>query len=320
MRAGFATLGTAIVAAVAAIIFAMRPFDAPFHHWAFAVAAAIVGLALLAQGALGLRPAQPQERFAALGGLGGALLCAAMVSAAFAVGPPHEMSGSPGQIAPLRQGARLAVAFPMVTQTAAGLDAPDAVELLQAGAAPAPLRDGDTRRTGQYVLAVSSGPLAFVRATMPDGRPVTVTQPQGASFASPYLLFPASQGEQRLDYFAVPPLHRTVNVAYYASYRDEARGIMIPTPFVLVQINEENGAQLYRGATVSGHPIRAAGMIVTFTLGRYPAVTLASGPALLPLGLGVLMLVAGLIGYAWTNLRAEKRRVERPDNSAKAAK
>ncbi|MBV8082469.1 MAG: hypothetical protein JOY86_05735 [Candidatus Eremiobacteraeota bacterium] len=320
MRAGFPTLGVAIIAATAAVIFALRPFDQLFHHWAFAVAAAIAGLALLAQGVTGLRPVNAQERFASFGGFGGALLCAAMVSAAFAVGPPHQLGGSPGQITPLRQGERAAIAFPMVTQTPNGLDAPDAVELLQGGGAPQALHDGDTRRTGQYVLAVSSGPLAFVRAQTPDGRPVTVTQPEGASFASPYLLFPGAQGEQRLDYFAVPPLHRTVNVAYYASYRDEARGIVIPTPFVLVQINEENGAQLYRGATVSGHPIRAAGMVVTFTLGRYPAVTLASAPALVPLGLGILMLVAGLIGYAWCNLLAEKRRAERPDKSANAVK
>ncbi|HME81798.1 MAG TPA: hypothetical protein VKF82_06950 [Candidatus Eremiobacteraceae bacterium] len=315
MRAGVPTLAVAIVAAAAATIFAYHPFEPLFHQWFFAVACAIVGLLLLAQAVAGLRPRSAEERFAALGGFGGSLLCAAMASAAFAVGQPHMLPGSPGQTTPVRQGASLAVRFPALTeaQMRAG-DSPDSVDLLE-GSKERPLRAGDERRIGQYVLAASSGPIALVRATTLDGKAVTVTQPQGATFISPYLTFPVSRGDQRLDYFAVPPLHRSVSVAYYQSYRDESKGIVISSPFILLQIAEENGAQLYRGATISGRPVRAAGMILTFTLGHYPVVMLSSAPALVPFALGVLLLGAGLVGYVIVVMGAGL--AERPGKKAK---
>jgi len=315
MRAGVLTLTGAIAAAAAATIFAYHPFEPLFHQWSFAVACAIVGLLLVAQAYAGLRPQTAEERFAALGAFGGALLCAAMVSAAFAVGPPHMVPGSPGQTTPVRQGASLAVRFPTLTQAQMRADdSPDSVDLLE-GTSASPLRAGDERRIGQYVLTASSGPIALVRATTLDGKPVTVTQPQGATFISPYLTFPVARGDQRLDYFAVPPLHRTVNVAYYQSYRDETKGIVISSPFILLQIAEESGDQLYRGATISGRPVRAGGMILTFTLGHYPVVMLSSAPAFVPFALGLLLVGAGLIGYLVVVIRAGL--AERPGASAK---
>ncbi|MBV8365985.1 MAG: hypothetical protein JO194_05745 [Candidatus Eremiobacteraeota bacterium] len=312
MRTGMTTLITAIIAAGVAIIFANQPFDALFHQWQFTVAVAIAGLGLFATAAVALRARDGEERFAALAGLGGGLLCAAMVSAAFSVGPPHALGGSPGQISPLRRGGAVAVRFPAVESAGAGvLNAPQAVELLNGAHPPETLVSGQTRSIGQYVLRVSSGPIAFVRATTPDGRPVTVTQPEGATFISPYLLFPYKQGAQQLDYFAVPPLHRTVNVAYFSSYHDAAKGIDIPEPFVLVQIAEENGAELYRGATIGGRPIRKGGVVLTFQLGTYPDVIVTSAPARLALGAGLAMIAVGLIGFIWLNVRAgrtERRR------------
>jgi hypothetical protein len=60
-------------------------------------------------------------------------------------------------------------------------------------------------------------------------------------------------------------------------------------------------------------------MVLTFTLGRYPVVTLASAPATTPLAIGIVMIFAGLIGYAWTNLRADHLTPKKTDNKAKAA-
>ncbi|HZV80044.1 MAG TPA: hypothetical protein VFF60_10595 [Candidatus Binatus sp.] len=311
MRAGMTTLIIAIIAAAAAVVFENKPFEAVFHQWGFTVAAAIAGLVLLVSAASTMR-ASGEERFAALAGIGGALLCASMVVAAFTVGPPHALAGSPGQITPLRSGSAIAIRFPPA-QVPGGdaLAAPETVELLRGSRPPETMHVGETRRFGQFVLRVTSGPIALVRATAPDGRPVTVTQPQGTTFVSPYLLFPFVHGGEQLDFFAVPPLHRTVNVAYYPSYHDEAKGIDIPTPFVLVQIAEENGAELFRGATISGRPIRQGGVVLTFTLGTYPDVLVASAPAQLTLAIGLTMIAAGLIGYIWLNLgalRTERRR------------
>src|SRR6516164_4883922 len=100
MRAGATTLAIAIVAAAAAAVFELRPFEPFFHSWGFAVVAALAGLLLLAQGIAGLRTRDASESFAALGALGGALVCASMVVAAFAVGRPHLLAGAPGQTTP----------------------------------------------------------------------------------------------------------------------------------------------------------------------------------------------------------------------------
>src|SRR5215467_14318989 len=114
MRAGAVSLCLSMLAAAAA--FQLRAFEPAFHTWIFALACALAGVLLLAQGIAGMRPRSASERFAALGAFGGALACAAMVSAAFAVGPPHELPGSPGQITPVRSGASVLVQFPPVSE------------------------------------------------------------------------------------------------------------------------------------------------------------------------------------------------------------
>ncbi len=307
MRAGTPTLVAAIVCAAAATFFVLRPFQAALHGWQFAVAAALVGAVLLLQGIAGLRPLTDEERFAALGALGGALLCAAMVAAAFAVGPPHEIAGAPGQATSVMPGASVFVDYPAAADAMFVPGAALVPVAVVAGNTRSELNDGDQMKVGQYVLRAEAGPMAKVRATSPSGGRVTVTQPQGAAFVSPYLLFPARNGAQRLDLFAVPPLHRTVNVVYYDSYRDDSRHISIPSPFVIVQVAEENGGELFRGATVSGKTIHGGGVNLTFLIGRYPLVMLGSAPATLPYIAGLLMLVAGLTGHIITVLRAPQR-------------
>lgn len=303
MRAGAASLSIAMLAVAAAAVFQIRPFEPAFHEWAFAVAVALAGAFLLVQGIVGLRPRTASERFAAIGALGGTLVCAAMISASFAVGPPHELPGSPGQVTPVRPGASVLARFPLISeQQLRDGGAPDDVLVLAGGALVA-LPVGATIKVGQYVLHAGIGPIAFVRATTPQGNPVTITQPEGATFVSPYLLFPGRSGDQRLDLLAVPPLHRTVNVTYYSSYHDEARHIDIATPFVLVQVAEENGAPLFRGATISGKPLQGGGLRLTFLLGQYPNVVVSSAPATLPFWLGFLMVAAGLSGYVWCVVR-----------------
>jgi hypothetical protein len=303
MRAGVVSLCLSMLAAAAAAAFQLRAFEPGFHSWIFALASALVGVLLLAQGLAGVRPRTVSERFAALGALGGALVCAAMVSAAFAVGPPHELPGSPGQITPVRSGASVFVEFPPVSEQQLRAGAPpDAVSVV-AGGSSAQLVPEQTHKVGQYVMRAAIGPIALVRATTLQGKPVTITQPEGATFASPYLMFPGRSGDQRLDLIAVPPLHRTVNITYYASYRDEARHLDIASPFVLVQVAEDNGAALFRGATISGKPLVGGGLRLTFLLGQYPVVMLSSAPATVPFALGGLMIAVGLVGYIWSILK-----------------
>jgi hypothetical protein len=302
VRAGAPALALAIVTAAAAAVFEARPFLEIFHVWVFAAAATLAALVLLIQGIAGLKPRRGPEGFAAVGALGGALLAGSMVIAAFLVGPPHVVPGVPGQLFPVGPGA--VINYPEV----AALDladgtAPTGVEI-SSGAGQTRVAAGDMVRLGAYVFTARLGPIAYVSARSPKGAPVTITQPNGATFVSPFLLFPIARGAQRADMFAAPALHRTIQVVYYDGLPE--RGIT--APFVLLQVAEENGGVVSQGVTVSGKPFHAKGVTLTFALGTYPVVSVGSAPAAAPFYAGLLILAIGLAGYSVLSLRGAVNR------------
>ncbi|HXW77493.1 MAG TPA: hypothetical protein VEJ20_08795, partial [Candidatus Eremiobacteraceae bacterium] len=136
-------------------------------------------------------------------------------------------------------------------------------------------------------------------------------QPDGAAFLSPYLTFTGMDGAQPEDYFAVPALHRDVQVDYWPGL--PSRGIDIP--FLAIRISAQNGGSLYEGAAISGRTITKAGVSLRFVIGTYPVVDAATAPpmtayaagmALLALGIGVLAVDATL--HARARPVAERRR------------
>jgi hypothetical protein len=294
---GVPALALAIVAAAAAALFELRPFLSAFHTWVFTVAAALAALIMIAAGLSSARSAEPETRFAALGSLGGALLAGSIAVAAFLVGPPHIVFGVPGQMQ--RVGPSGTISYPELSERDLAAGASRDSVTVSGGGRSTQLEAGSVTRLGWYVFAARSGPIAYVRAQAPNGSPATITQPTGASFVSPYLLFPQPRGEQVADAFAVPALHRTVRAVYYSGLPE--RGIT--TPFVLLEVSEENGAALARGVIVSGKPFAAPGVKLAFELGAYPIVSVASAPDVLPFIAGLAMLAIALIGFAITSLK-----------------
>jgi hypothetical protein len=283
----------ATVVAVAAVFEVVAPFNATLHAWWFALAASVAGVYLLFVALLGVAGRTGYPRPVALAAFGGALLAAGIAFAAFLMGEPHRLPGAPGQTYRLPHGGGVAIEYPDVPSSperAAGW--PDYVTIDRAPA-PSRAQAGDTVRTGGFVFAVSSGPIAHVEARTPAGSVVTVTQPDGPAFLSPFLTFGGVDGTQPEDYFAVPALHRTVQADYWAGL--PSRGIDVP--FLELRIAEENGGALYEGVAVTGRPLRKAGVVLTFTLGTYPVVTAASAPPLLPLLAGLTMVAAGLTAF-----------------------
>lgn len=298
MRAGAFAVGLAICLAAVAAVWDARPFDVPFHTWQVTLVIALGGALLGYQGVATLRSPQRHERFAALAAFGGALCAGTLLQAAFAAGPPSRAFGVPAQAFRPSPHSSVAIEFPAISQTArAGGAWPDAITLAGLGKRTT-LSVGQTVQVGPYVFRALRGPIAFVSVRSPDGRSVTVTQPEGAAFASPYLVFPLLSGDQPADLFAAPALHRVVRVAYYAGL--PARNISIP--FVLMEISEENGGVLYQGVAVSGRPVKKAGMILDFQLGEYPAVIMASAPAPIPFAVALLMIAISFVGYVWSML------------------
>jgi len=287
VRAGAPAVGLSVCLAAAAALETFRPFLPAVHQWWFALAALAAGVYVLAVGigsTLGGRDAG-----AALASLGGALLAAGIAFASFVGGAPERVGAAPGQLFRPPHGASVAVAFPDVTSARAW---PDTVTVAE-GAASTTAGAGDEVRAGAFVFDVGSGPIALVAARSPRGSPVTVTQPSGAAFLSPYLTFPAFDGDRPADEFAVPALHRVVQVDYWSGL--PSRGIDIP--FLALRISEQNGGTLYEGVAVSGRALTKAGVSLTFTLGTYPIVEMASAPPRVPFWAGVAMVFAGLTGY-----------------------
>jgi len=299
MRAGVLAVCIAIGVCALGALWALRPFAAALHAWGVALASALAGAFLVFAAISTLRSTKRHERFAALCAFGGALAAGAIVTAGFAVGSAARVPAAPGQVFVPGKATRVAVEFPAIPASVALGGDPSAWPqsvIVADGSRRIDLAAGDEVRAGTYVFRALLGPIARVTATALDGRSVTVTQPQGAAFASPYLTFPAVQGGQPSDLFAVPALHRIVRVAYYAGLPAHR----IDIPFVLVQIDEENGGTLYQGVAVSGRPIRRANLELEFFLGSYPVVFVASAPPLLPLLLGVAATAVGLVGFLLT--------------------
>lgn len=298
MRAGALAVSLAIGLCALGVVWELRPFAAPIHSWAVALVVALAGAFALTLGFATIRSRERLERFAALAAFGAALAAGSELQAAFLVGVPARVSAAPGQEFRPSASSSVAVEFPSIKDRSAHDHAwPGSVNVVSPRGAIL-LSEGDVRRQGPYVFRALQGPIAIVSAKSPNGRAVTVTQPEGATFASPYLIFPSLGDSQPVDLFAVPALHRVVRVAYYAGLPSHN----IHIPFLLVQISEENGGSLYQGVAVSGRPIRRAGVILDFDIGEYPAVIMASAPALTPFAIAALMTLVGSAGYLWSAL------------------
>ena len=292
MKAGFFEVCLATCVAAAAFAEVLHPFLALVHDWWFALVCSIAGVYLLVSGA-GAAFARKGNRFAAAASLGAALLAATIALAAFVGGQPQRIPAAPGQTYRTSPASAVSITFPPVdTRSGIAIIWPGAVSI-DDGAHEIRAQAGDVVRVGAFVLRVDSGPIAYVDATSPSGRPVTVTQPDGAAFLSPFLTFGNLDGDRPEDYFAVPALHRNVQVDYWPGL--PSRGIDIP--FLALRIAEENGGTLYEGVAVSGRALAKAGMRLEFALGTYPSVTASTAPPLAPFGAGIAAFAIGWLGY-----------------------
>ena len=303
MQAQWIALLVAIAVDVLATVAERQPFSAAIHHWEYtlAVALAIIALAVLATGFL--RSPRLSSRASLLAALGGIVTGVAFVAAELLAGPPQRVNAAPGQAVQLAHSSSITLAFPAVQSTSLGPDVPVAMIALSTPRGQIALKPGDSIRIHSFVVRCDDWPAAYVTATSSAGQPETVTQPTGVAFVSPVLQFPSLDSDGLpLDSFAVPALHRQVDLKYYPGL--PSRGIDIP--FVQLQIKEENGAALFEGVAVSGHPLTRAGMTLLFSLGRYPIASVAGSPDPLLYAAGCIVTVIGLGGFVVASLRRQE--------------
>lgn len=303
MRANVWTLNLSIVVLAAATIAELRPYLTAVHRWEAALAMALAGVFLLLAVLRTLAQPSRQEGFAALGALGGIVIAASFLAGELLVGPPQRIGAAPGQTYRPPHSAHVALEFPHASAAdLRGGRSPAAVDVI-VGAQQQSLTVGQELRVHSYVLRCESWPAAFVQAWSDRHVGQTVTQPTGSAFVSPVLQFPSLDKDGLpVDAFAVPALHREVRLKYYPGL--PSRGIDIP--FVQLEIDEENGGPLFSGVAVNARPVRRAGMELTFNLGTYPVVWMAGAPDPLPYGVGMVMLIAGLLGFVFSLRRKEQ--------------
>ncbi len=301
MRASLLSLILAIALAALVLIAERNPYATTVHGWQISLVVALIGLVLVVQFFASLRQGFGPERFAAVGALGGAVMALAFVVGELLVGPPQRVVAAPGQTYRPPHSNRLALEFPPVSAGDLTSDHSNDSISVVVGNERRALSVGEELRVHSYVLRADPWPAAYVRAWSPAHASQTVTQPTSSTFVSPVLQFP---DEDLSDSFAVPALHREVRVRYYPGL--PSRGIDIP--FLQLEIDEENGGVLFGGVTVSGRPVRQAGMELVFELGTYPVVSMAGAPDRLAVGIGMLLLAAGVIGFAISQLSSVKQK------------
>jgi hypothetical protein len=268
-----------------------------YHSWQYATGVAFAMLVLIMAAWSSLRSGQPGGRRFALA-LVGALVVAGGGLASGLLGPDTvTVRGTPGTVTPVPD---LRVAAFFGQTDAAGIAAGSAVVTLRSRtAAQIDVGPGHNVYGSMSIEYLTPGPAAFVDAHDAHGNHLTVTQPQGAAFLSPILLFPGLQPihgkSYPIDTFAIPAFGNYVRALYFSA----ADAKLFPHPgvtgpFVLFQMTADNGSELGMAVAESAHPVSLGNVRLQATIGTYPQLSIASAPPLAASGIGLAVFVAGL--------------------------
>jgi hypothetical protein len=187
------------------------------------------------------------------------------------------------------------------------------VTLRRRGAPELALAPGSPRLTGESLLYLEARPASYVEAFGAHGDHLTVTQPTGASFLSPVLLFREQQriGEFDVpfDTFAVPARHRVLRAIYFRPHQlqrfTHAGAVADPTrPALILTASDDAGKQLGITLVSSGQTVELGGIRVRAAIGSYPALAVAAAPATWALVSGIILFIAG---FVWSTLRRSGR-------------
>jgi hypothetical protein len=293
MRADTATIGLALAVLALATYALANPYEPGIHRWEATLAVALAAIVLFVMSLRGIF-ALPTQRFAALAGLGGVVIAVAFLAAELLVGPPQRILSAPGQTYRPPNSASVEIIFPPLLPGDLERGRSPSFVNVVSGDRTIALGVGQQGRMHSYVLRADTWPAAYVQAWSVKHAAQTVTQPTAVSFVSPVLQFPIADKDGLLtDSFAVPALHRSVQLKYYPGL--PSRGIDIP--FLQLEIDEENGGSLFGGVAVSGKTLKQAGMELRFELGTYPVVSIAGAPDRLVYGVGAGLILIGIFGY-----------------------
>jgi hypothetical protein len=304
---------TLLVCATALVEILFPGFDYPYHAGWFNVALVAIWVFAAWRARTPLRNASAPAvaRIAITGAiLGSGIACVATVASGL-LGPDVRTAiGAPGQRLQLTETGDW-LEFPL---TGASSQMP--VVALQRGNAVVSI--DRTRQVGAFVFRSIPRSVVSVDARDAAGNRLTITQPDGASFLSPVLLMTQTQNISGLnlpfDGFSVPAAKRNVKAVLFSARAAAAiRGLPSDSgPAVLFAVDDERGQPLAHGIALSaaGRAVNAGGLFLTATVLQFPAIQIVSAPPALPVRLGTLLTLAGIV--AATAWRSRSMRVPAP--------
>ncbi|HEV3156475.1 MAG TPA: hypothetical protein VGZ00_03950, partial [Candidatus Baltobacteraceae bacterium] len=251
---------------------------------------------------------------------GGGLLIGLAGLASGLLGPDTQSFVRPPGMVQTSPDLDLAVSFPNVDPDTMMLsDA--ALTLRDHGGKLWKLRSGGQLWKGSALIQALPRPAVFIEAANAKGERVTVTQPDGAAFLSPVLLFPQTVviGGESLpsDAFAVPALDREVKAILF-SESDLARAPRAPhaSSAVLFAVETMRTQVLVPGSigfATSGERVRLGGVALHAMIGTYPALALSSAPDQLTFFVGVTFVVIGIGASTVIRHRERNDRASAPE-------
>lgn len=280
---------------IAQIVF---PGNALFHTWQYALALVVVAWLLITS-------ASRSRRVLFGVSLLGALIVIADGLASGLLGPDTErLARAPGTVAPLPDVGAAAFFSSATPQSLAKGNA--VITIRRRNHLDILVTGGARKFLGARLLTADAKPVAYVEAFDDGGNHLTVTQPTGTAFLSPFVLFRARQeiagGMHPVDGFALPGGNRTVKVVYFTSDDVTRLHVAVPPsatgqPAILYDVfDAPSNHSLGIGVAASGVETEIGGVRLRTTLGTYPQLVIASAPQPYVLILGLFLIVAGLAG------------------------
>ncbi|MGH7714889.1 MAG: hypothetical protein ACREML_02720 [Vulcanimicrobiaceae bacterium] len=289
---------TELVACVLVIAQIAVPGESLFHTWQYALALAVVAWLLIASASRAGRKLFAVSLFGAL------IVTADGLASGLLGADTQRIARAPGTIAPIPDAGVAAFFSSASRQSIANGNA--LITLRRRNRSDVLVTPGSRKFIGALLFTGESMPVAYVEAFGNGSDHLTVTQPDGTTFLSPFLLFRTRQdiagGMHPIDGFAVPAVNRTVKAVYFTP-SDLSRLNVHPPPTaeglpgILFDVFDARANHsLGIGVAISGVETEIGGVRLRATLGTYPQLVIASAPQPYVLLFGLLLIVAGVAG------------------------
>ena len=287
-----------LIACVLVVAQIVVPGAALFHTWQYALALTVAAWLLI------VSVTRSRRVFFTVSVVGALIVLADGMASGLLGADTERVARAPGTVAPIPDIG--AAAFFSSATPKSIVEGGGVITVRRRNHNDIVVTPGSRKFLRAWLLTADAMPVAYVEAFDDNGNHLTVTQPTGNAFLSPFLLFRTRQeiagGTHPVDGFALPAANRTVKVVYF-SPQDVARlKVQLPpsatgAPAILYDVfDAASSHSLGIGVAASGVETEIGGVRLRATLGTYPQLVIASAPHPYALILGLLLIVVGLAG------------------------